>query len=286
MIDQLGQQELNAKQYELLTKSVYEAILKTEGVTNVEVLHNQEVAGRFGGKHQIDVLWRFRQAAVEHAVLVECKNFSSNLEIAHVRNFHAVLVDIGNTRGIMVTRVGYQKGAAEFAKHYGIGLKILRRPTESDWEGRVRNINVNIHIKMLWNDRDHPVSVAPHWVVRDEEQATRLRTVRQDDDSWFQQIFDSKGNVRITEIGSWLGRQLPVLEKEQGGPYQHSIDLSDAFFRLTLGDGSTELFQASKLDVTYYVTAAEEKLSIWGDEVVRYILRDFLSGQVEHVIRR
>jgi hypothetical protein len=87
MIDQLEQQELNAKEYELLTKSVYEAILKTEGVTNVEVLHNQEVAGRFGGKHQIDVLWRFRQAAIEHTVLVECKNFSSNLEIAHVETF-------------------------------------------------------------------------------------------------------------------------------------------------------------------------------------------------------
>jgi hypothetical protein len=228
----MEQQNLNATEYELLTKSVYEAILKTEGVTNIEVLHDQKVSGRFGGKHQIDVLWRFQQAGIEHTILVECKNFSSNLEIGHVRDFHGVLEDIGNARGIMVTRVGYQKGAAEYAKHYGIGLKILRRPTESDWKGRLRNININIHVRMLWNDRDHPVSIAAHWVVRDEGQAARLRTVRQGNDTWFQQTLDSKGNVRIAETSAWLGRQLPVLKKEKGGPYQHTIDLNDSFFRL------------------------------------------------------
>ena len=278
--------ELNAREYEELTRSVYDAMLKAEGVTSIEVLHDQEVQGKSGAKHQIDVLWRFTQAGVDFTILVECKNFASKLEIGHVRNFLSVVQDIVNARGIMVTKVGYQKGASVFAKHHGIGLKVLRRPTESDWKGRVRNINVNVHIKRLWNDRDHPLSITPHWVLRDKDQAVRLQTAKQTDQRWFNETLNSSGDVSIADSKAWVVQQIPVLQKTHGGPHEHTIDLKDSFFRVPLTDGTTELVQASKLDVSYYVSSTEEKIFVWGDELVRYILRDFLSGKVEYVLRK
>lgn len=282
----MDKEKLTPTEYELLTKSVYESILKAEGVDNIEVLHNQHIVGRSGVKHQIDVFWRFRQATVEHTVLVECKNFSSTIELGHVRNFCSVVEDIGSARGLIVTRVGYQEAAVQFASHHRIGLKLLRRPIEADWQGRVRNIQVNFRVRMLSTTPDRPINVQPHWVLRDEAQAERLKTVRPLDGFQTQQIFNSKGDVAIGDIGGWLYKCLPVLDKEPGGPYRHTVDLSDSYFRLALADGTTELFQTSKLDVDYYVDGAEDKIIIWGDEVVRYILRDFLSSEVEYIVRK
>lgn len=93
-----------AIQYEQLTQSIYQAILQNELSNNIQVKHNVEVKGRSGVKHQIDVLWRFKQAGVEHMVLIECKNYATNLTLEKVRNFFGVLHDIGNAQGIRLKR--------------------------------------------------------------------------------------------------------------------------------------------------------------------------------------
>jgi hypothetical protein len=51
-------------EYELLVKSIYEAILNQGNAENFEVKHNQKLVGKSGVAHQIDVLWRFRQTGI------------------------------------------------------------------------------------------------------------------------------------------------------------------------------------------------------------------------------
>ena len=136
-----------ATKYELLVKGVYEAILNQGSAENIEVKHNQKVVGKSGVAHQIDVLWRFRQAGIGHLVLIECKNYGDTVELADVRSFLSVVEDIRGARGVMVTRVGFQSGAADFAKHHGIGLKLLRAPEEQDWDGYIRGVTVFITVK-------------------------------------------------------------------------------------------------------------------------------------------
>ena len=105
----------NSKEYELLAQAVYQQILKQEGQATIEVRHNEKIVGKTGVAHQIDVLWKFRYAGIEHIVAVECKNYSSSVELGDVRSFHSVIEDIGIARGVIVTRVGFQSGAQEFA---------------------------------------------------------------------------------------------------------------------------------------------------------------------------
>ncbi|WP_256338062.1 MULTISPECIES: hypothetical protein [unclassified Paenibacillus] len=58
-----------------------------------------------------------------------------------MRDFFGVLHDLGNnTKGIFVTKVGYQSGAKKFGDYYGISLKEMRPPNHEDWNGRIRNI--------------------------------------------------------------------------------------------------------------------------------------------------
>ncbi|TOF18192.1 hypothetical protein CGJ26_24310 [Vibrio parahaemolyticus] len=78
-----------------------------------------------------------------HRVAIECKNYNSDVSIGKVRDFFAVLHDIGNIKGIFVTKKSYQKGAKESADYYGISLKEMRYPNEADWEGRAKTIVFN-----------------------------------------------------------------------------------------------------------------------------------------------
>lgn len=166
-------------QYEQLTQSIYQAILQNEECNNIQVKHNVEITGRSGVSHQIDVLWCFRQAGIEHTVLIECKNYASNITLEKVRNFFGVLNDIGNARGIIVTKTGYQSGAAEFANYYGISLKILRKPNDNDWKGRIKDIHINITAKMIVSSKDRPLSVEVILKCKDEEQRNRLEKLKQ-----------------------------------------------------------------------------------------------------------
>jgi hypothetical protein len=58
-------------EYEQLTQAVYQSILKAEGDKTIAVEHNVDVKGHSGVEHQVDVLWRFKKAGVEHTTLVE-----------------------------------------------------------------------------------------------------------------------------------------------------------------------------------------------------------------------
>lgn len=44
--------------------------------------------------------------------------------------------------GVMVTTVGYQNGARAVASTYGLVVLELREPSEADWAGRIRSVNV------------------------------------------------------------------------------------------------------------------------------------------------
>ena len=126
-------------EYEKLTQAIYQSILRKEGLDEICVKHNEDITGRSGVAHQIDVYWKFKQASIEHTILIECKDYSTALTLEKVRNFHSVVNDIGNCRGIIVTKIGFQSGVKKYAEYYGIELKIVRTPIEEDWRDIVED---------------------------------------------------------------------------------------------------------------------------------------------------
>lgn len=113
-------------QYELLTQQVYQILLNAEWPgKNIRVQHDVKLAGLSGQEHQIDVYWEYELAGIKHKVAIECKNYNSPLAIGKVRDFYGVLTDIKYVKGIIVAAKGFQKGAKDFAKAYGINLKEL-----------------------------------------------------------------------------------------------------------------------------------------------------------------
>jgi len=129
-------------EFEQFTQQVYQKLLNNSVLKNIKVLHNVKMKGKSGCEHQIDVYWEYEKDMSLHRVAIECKNYNRHVPIGKVRDFLGVLQDLDNVRGIMVSNKGFQDGAKKFAEHYGISLKELHRPKETDVIG---SITVAIH---------------------------------------------------------------------------------------------------------------------------------------------
>lgn len=119
-------------EYELFTQEVCRLIAEYQNLEASSVKRNVKLKGKSGQMHQVDVYWEYEKSGEVYRVAIECKNYSKKVSIARVRDFYGVLSDIGDVTGVMVTKVGYQKGAKQFADCYGIVLKELRTPQEGE----------------------------------------------------------------------------------------------------------------------------------------------------------
>ena len=133
-------------EYEKFTQEIYQELVNADVLKTTDVQHNVKLKGRSGQEHQIDVYWEYEIAGTKQKVAIECKNYNKTVGIAKVRDFYGVLHDLNNVAGIMVTKVGYQKGAKEYASEYGISLKELRTPNPG--EAIIGEVEMNFDISV------------------------------------------------------------------------------------------------------------------------------------------
>lgn len=114
--------------YELFTREIYRQLGQATKVNAANVQHNVKLVGKSGQKHQIDVYWEYEKDGKTHHVAIECKNYRRRISLEKVCAFKGVLDDLDGVNGIMVSKVGFQKGAKKYAQQYGISLKELRTP--------------------------------------------------------------------------------------------------------------------------------------------------------------
>ena len=119
-------------EYELFTQEVCRLIAGYQNLEASSVKQNVKLKGKSGVLHQVDVYWEYEKSGEVHRVAIECKNYSKRVSIARVRDFKGVLLDLDDVIGVMVTKVGYQKGAKQYADYYGIALKELRTPRDGE----------------------------------------------------------------------------------------------------------------------------------------------------------
>ena len=113
------------------------------------VIHDIKLVGTSDVKHQIDVL--VEDQGKQRRVLIECKDFDVSgqlVGLSIVRDFRSVVEDVGADEAFVLTCTGFTQPAATYAKAKGIKLAVLRAFEETDWEGRIRTVVVNMHIAM------------------------------------------------------------------------------------------------------------------------------------------
>jgi len=260
-------------EYELLTKEIFETLLKDDGVT-VNVQHNVEIQGK-AFKHQIDIYWEYQIAGIIHKVAIECKNYDSNVSVAKVRDFFGVLTDIGTVNGIMVSKNGFQKGAKEFAEYYGINLRELREPIDKDWNGRIKTIQINMNI-VTTRVKSRKFNIDEKWVKENIELSNNgdypYEISGMANDIW---ITDGNGN-RIKNIYQ-LDNDLPRnWEYEEN--IQHIYKFEDGYLEVEKY-GKIKLIS---IEYVYDVIKGELKpIVIDGTASAKAILKDAITGEIK-----
>ncbi len=114
------------KQLESYVQYVYDRLLYINGYSDVVVSKRVTMLGQSGATNEFDVYYQFKHLNLEHKVVIECKDWKKLVSIKEVRDFVSKLNDVGmgEYRGVMISRNGYQEGAIAYAKSNGITLLI------------------------------------------------------------------------------------------------------------------------------------------------------------------
>jgi Restriction endonuclease len=120
----------DGKQFEILTKEIFEALIENPAYTKVE--HDVKLAGK-DGLRQIDVLIRAQVSSLSILTIVECKDENKNLDVQYVDALHSKMQDVNANKAVLVARKGFSKTAIQKAKRVGITLCTAMEAKSALW---------------------------------------------------------------------------------------------------------------------------------------------------------
>ncbi|WP_458123364.1 restriction endonuclease [Paenibacillus sp. Z3-2] len=261
-------------EYELFAKEIYETLHKAEGINTIDVRHNIKLMGSSGCEHQIDVYWEFEMVGLTHRVAIECKNYTNNVSIGKIRDFYGVLSDVGNIQGIFVTKKGFQKGAKQYADSKGIKLIELRFPESGDWEGRIKDIHVDMTMLKL-DVKDILVSPDVDWIKEN-------LNMKKGDKF---QISLTKDTIIQDEIGNKVNSVDELYKKlpnstTVGTGYEYEYVFDNGFL---INEAGVK-FKLKGFKFIYdVIVSSTTSFAIEGDKVAKAILKDVKSGEISFI---
>ncbi len=276
-----------AKEYELFTQSVCQQLSEYHHFNIRTVHHNIKLKGRSGCKHQIDVYWEYEKDGVNHRVAIECKNYNKRVEKEKVCAFQGVLADLDNVEGIMVTKMGFQKGAKTFAKQYRILLKELREPDKGGTI--IGEIEIHNHIEK-WSKR---YKVDEKWA---EEHRMNIPEYKRKLDLWLSPnghewtkatyipltiiddvVRNAKGDYLIS-----LESVEPQIRKRPAKDFPYVLPFDDGYIN------SKEYGTIKILEVKYDFEREKQQtnFALDAEGFVKAILKDTFSAKTEFVVMR
>lgn len=261
-------------EYELFTQEIYQGLLNEEKIT-VSVEHNVNIQGK-STKHQIDVYWEYSVAGIKHKVAIECKNYTNRISIGQVRDFNSVLNDIGGTNGILVTKIGFQKGAQTFARANGINLMVLRDPIDEDWNGRIKSISTTIEA-VSTEICELKIDLDLEWIKNNFPKESlanfQFRVTGFNNEIWILSP-DGKKFKNLLQIEDTL-----PIPKNQTKNIKHFESLANHFIE-------TEKYGQLKIkgiNFLYNVHSSKSKIEIDAAKMVKAIVKNVLTNEIKFI---
>lgn len=269
--------------YELLTQQVYQILLDCDWPgKSISVQHDIKLTGSSGQEHQIDVYWEYELAGVKSKVAIECKDYSKPLAIGKVRDFYGVLADLKDVKGIMIASNGFQKGAKDYAKSWGINLMELSVSNEVPVIAEIDNhFHVALRRRLFLIDEnwakekgyniDSYRRFLASWPMDGYEWLNSSHLPLQTKDSI---IYDVQGHkeASIDELESGIGKEII-------GGTQHTFPFENAYVMLDSGLVKIKEILITDKEEDYYNT-----LRVTADNFVKAILKDALDGKIQNIL--
>lgn len=255
-------------EYEKLTQKIFSEIINQKTVENIKVEHDVYIQGK-STKHQIDVYWEFDFNGINYRTIIQAKDWKSKVPQSEMLSFKAVLDDLpSGTKGIYVTRTGYQSGARDVAEKHGISLYILREPTEEDWEGRVKKFIINLVVSNpVYNNLK--IDIDGQW-ARENIPNMSISGKMYDANTELYDI-NRKCVCTLKELLENMAKKSP-----ENIIYQNHMFEKDTFIQIE-GDNFAKITSISG-DIGYSISKKE--IVIDGEKTIGLILKDILEDRI------
>lgn len=271
-------------EYELFTQSVYQQLVNMDVVKATEVQHDKKLVGKSGQKHQIDVYWEYEIAKTKHRVAIECKDYNKPVSKEKVCAFKGILDDLNGVNGIMVTKIGYQKGAKEYAKEYGILLKELRSPRRE--ETIIGEIEHHIHLEsrqiLFKIDKEwatnHQINIAGY---KQRMDMIGLGNHHKWSDATHIPIPNSDGIIRNKE-----GKEITTIKALERTIPDHPTDEFPIVFSYEEAyiSSSWGLLKILEVMFNYKIEDQDTIITLDAEGFVKAILKDVLSDTIDFMV--
>ena len=193
-----------------------------------------------------------------------------------MRDFFGVLSDIGEIQGILVTKVGFGSGAITFADHYGIQLKEIRFPQHQDWQGRLKDVVLEIKaFKAVVIGRK--LTPDTRWLLQERRVKAQDKFVS----CSIPKDFEDQINI-YSELGA---KVTDFLEMKSGLPCRY-LEEQGLRYTYSFSNGyidTTELgrIKISEIEFVYDVIASTIEATTEGDKIAKAIIRDVRTHQIQ-----
>lgn len=271
-------------EYERFTHDIYRQLCQATMVNSYDVRHNEKLVGQSGQKHQIDVYWEYEKDGTIHRVAIECKNYSRRISLEKVCAFKGVIDDLNGVSGIMVSKVGFQKGAKKYAQQFGISLKELRTPRDRETIiGEIENhIHYEVRYTLFWINEEW--SAENNFNI--EQYRKRLSFLYPSRT----EIWDSLPYIHIDRRNDILrdasGKEVTTIKRlEEQIPEHHTDDFPYIF---TFDDAYLESLYMGNVKVravmfNYRVQDQQQIIALDAGYLVKAILKDAQSDETDFV---
>jgi hypothetical protein len=263
--------------YELLTKAIFESLLKQDEVETIELKHDVTFEGK-STTHQIDVYWSFRKGGITYHTVVQAKDWNTPVKQEQVLTFKGVVDDLKfRATGIMVTKTGYQKGAENYAQENSIGLFELREETE-DKQGISIHLLMHIFIPGI---EDAAMQIDSAWFSQEKlrleiSAADKIELVNGPQNEL---MFTDANGAALESVHALINRMLPLpLIGHDGERISHVFE-SPVFLKTT-----HPILNQMKLESFHFklrVQERTEEIVLNPQRMVRFILKNVFEGTTQ-----
>ena len=114
------------KEYEEITKYIYETLGNAAGTKIVGYGGTCKVKGKSGVSHQIDVLASHSDGVHNYRTAIECKYWDKKINKEIVMKIAEIVEDSGINKGVVVSKMGFTEDGISYAKSVVSGYKSKR----------------------------------------------------------------------------------------------------------------------------------------------------------------
>lgn len=250
--------------YEGVVRQVYESLGRGRGVEIVCCGRACTVKGASGVDHQIDVLTRHTDGVHSFRTAIECKYWKDKVSKDTVMKVESVIRDARIEKGVIVSKIGFTSDATSYAKSTNISLVELRAPTDADWKGRIKNIDVTV-------TAEFPEISSLKFVRPPEFEDEVDREVRIDK----LVVEHENGSILVADILNAM-IQSGVWETHEGEPINYDLP-SNSVIRV-MGDESR--YSAVALEVTFSKVSHSDSFQIRGENHVAFLMKAIFEDRL------